>query len=308
MNRRCAAAALLLLRRQKLKNNHMYWVHLINQWWHEYQKFNTLYKDLRNTPDKFNTYYQMNTEQFDYILSQIEHLIYKLRTNFCTTVCPEEKLAIGIRYVNKILYLKIDNIVMVLSSFATASMTFQRKDLSFKMIKMKNRWQQAIPGWAGWKHCLKLKKMHAFWLAGLTKTVSKSFLPIYIVLLCRYLAMGDAITTIKYKFWIGMSTAWEIILDVCTSIWKVLSPIHIPEDEWRRIAAEFEEQWTFLNCIGAIDGKHVMIQCLFNSGSLFYNYKSFFSIVLLAVTSADYRFAMVDIGAYGSSNDTGGCI
>ena len=48
-----------------------------------------------------------------------------------------------------------------------------------------------------------------------------------------------------------------------------------------------------------------MIQCTFNSGSLFYNYKSYFSIVLLAVASADYRFVMVDIGAYGSSNDGG---
>ena len=43
----------------------------------------------------------------------------------------------------------------------------------------------------------------------------------------------------------------------------------------------------------------------FNSGSLFYNYESYFSIVLLAVASADYRFVMVDVGAYGSSNDSG---
>ena len=61
----------------------------------------------------------------------------------------------------------------------------------------------------------------------------------------------------------------------------------------------------FPNCIGAIDGKNIMIQCLSNSGSLFFNYKSYFSIVLLAVALADYRFVMVDIGAYGSSNDSG---
>ena len=46
-----------------------------------------------------------------------------------------------------------------------------------------------------------------------------------------------------------------------------------------------------------------MIQCPFNSGSLFY--KLYFSIVYPAVPSADYRFVMVDVGAYGSSNDSG---
>ena len=77
------------------------------------------------------------------------------------------------------------------------------------------------------------------------------------------------------------------------------------EDKWKSIADEFYERWNFCSCIGAIDGKHVMIQCPFKSGSLFYNYKSYFSIVLLAVASADYRFVMVDVGAYGSSNDSG---
>ena len=111
----------------------------------------------------------------------------------------------------------------------------------------------------------------------------------------RYLATGDAITTIAYNFWMGVSTARQIILDVCTAI----------GDKWRSTADEFYERWNFPKCIGAINGKHVMIQCPINSGSSFYNYKSYFSIVLLAVASADYRFVMVDIGAHGSSNDSG---
>ena len=106
----------------------------------------------------------------------------------------------------------------------------------------------------------------------------------------------------------GVSTARKIILDVCTAIWDVLAPIYMPvpsEDKWKSIADEFYERWNFPNCTGDIDGKHVMIQCPFNSGSLFYNYKSCFSVVLLAVASADYRFVMVDVGAYGSSNNSG---
>ena len=77
------------------------------------------------------------------------------------------------------------------------------------------------------------------------------------------------------------------------------------EVEWETIAEDFFVRWNFPNCTGAIDGKHVMIQCPVNSGSLFHNYKSYFSIILLAVASADYRFVMVDIGAYRSSNDSG---
>ena len=35
----------------------------------------------------------------------------------------------------------------------------------------------------------------------------------------RYLAAGDAITTIAYNFWTGVSAARKIILDVCTATW-----------------------------------------------------------------------------------------
>ena len=71
-------------------------------------------------------------------------------------------------------------------------------------------------------------------------------------------------TSIAYNFQMGVSTARQIILDVCTTICDVLAPIYMPvpsEDKWKSIADEFYERWNFPNCIGAIDGKHVMIQC-----------------------------------------------
>ncbi|XP_053395798.1 uncharacterized protein LOC123528006 [Mercenaria mercenaria] len=75
--------------------------------------------------------------------------------------------------------------------------------------------------------------------------------------------------------------------------------------EWQNVANQFEEKWQFPNCIGAMDGKHVAIKCPARSGSTYYNYKHFFSIILLAIVDADYNFVYVDVGCNGRSNDSG---
>ena len=70
-----------------------------------------------------------------------------------------------------------------------------------------------------------------------------------------------------------------------------------------QVANEFEEQWNFPNCIDAVDGKHVRMECPREAGSSFFNYKNFHSIVLMSVCDAKYCFTLVDVGGYGHDND-----
>jgi len=58
-------------------------------------------------------------------------------------------------------------------------------------------------------------------------------------------------------------------------------------------------------CIGAMDGKHVLMKKPGKSGSNFFNYKRTFSIQLLAMVDAQYRFIYVDVGCQGRIGDAG---
>ncbi|KAG5876837.1 hypothetical protein JTB14_014166 [Gonioctena quinquepunctata] len=55
--------------------------------------------------------------------------------------------------------------------------------------------------------------------------------------------------------------------------------------------------------MGSLDGKHIVIQTPTNSGSEFYNYKKYFSVVLMALVDAEYCFMFADCGCQGRLSD-----
>ena len=102
----------------------------------------------------------------------------------------------------------------------------------------------------------------------------------------RFLATGESLNSLKYQFRVHETTIGQFIVPVCEAIYKVLKPDYMKcpttKGEWESIIRETELRWQYPNCFAAADGKHIGIICPKQSGSEFFNYKGFFSVVLLA--------------------------
>ena len=128
-----------------------------------------------------------------------------------------------------------------------------------------------------------------------------------LVITLRYLAEGCSQQALSLGFRVGKSSVSKILKEVCEVLYTVLATHYLrpplTEEEWKQKSSEFLNLWNMPH-VGAIDGKHVATECPKNTGSLCHNYKGFFSQVLLAVCDAKYKFIFIDIGQYGSKNDS----
>lgn len=73
-------------------------------------------------------------------------------------------------------------------------------------------------------------------------------------------------------------------------------------EQWKAMAEQFEAKWQFPHTLGALDRKHVP-KCPENGGSLYYYYKGYHSIVLIALVGTDNKFRWVNVGAQGGFSD-----
>lgn len=81
-------------------------------------------------------------------------------------------------------------------------------------------------------------------------------------------------------------------------------PLPNTADAWQKIANGFQQNAIFPHCLGALDGKHIRVKKPASSGSMYFNYKNYFSVVLLAIIDAEYRFIYVNVGSFGKDCDS----
>jgi hypothetical protein len=137
-----------------------------------------------------------------------------------------------------------------------------------------------------------------------------------LLFISRYLANGNSFHLLHYEYLLGVTTIREIVWDTCEAVRECLRDTFMPqksEKDRLRTADEFYERTNFPNCLGAVDGKHIRMSKADDSGSLFFNYKNFFSTVLIALVGADCCFIsmlhyssnvhVITVGAYGAPSD-----
>ncbi|XP_072380701.1 uncharacterized protein [Diabrotica undecimpunctata] len=122
----------------------------------------------------------------------------------------------------------------------------------------------------------------------------------------RYLATGMSFRSLGLTFRMNDYTVGKCVSSVVDAIWNNFYERHLSvpdQKEFEQIAVEFNERWNFIHAIGCIDGKHIRIKCPKQSGTTYFNYKKYFSVVLQAVADYRCRFLFVDVGGYGKQHD-----
>ena len=86
-----------------------------------------------------------------------------------------------------------------------------------------------------------------------------------LTLTLRYSASVDDQQSLSFSYWFGRTTVSHIIKETLRAIWlaskdKYVGPPKFAND-WKNISKDFESTWHLSHCIGAIDGKHIAMQC-----------------------------------------------
>ena len=87
----------------------------------------------------------------------------------------------------------------------------------------------------------------------------------------RFLASGVSYRELMYAFRGSVSSILQIIPQVCNTLYDVLKDDYLSpptnEEQWKKLAKDFDLKWQFPHAVGAIDGKHINIRSPPNSAT-----------------------------------------
>ena len=91
----------------------------------------------------------------------------------------------------------------------------------------------------------------------------------------RYLGSDETQQSLSYSYCVGRTAFSYIVSETCIAIYEsskdpyLKSPFSV--NGWKCISERFEEVWNFPHVVGAIDGKHICIECPKLSGTFYRN-------------------------------------
>lgn len=68
-----------------------------------------------------------------------------------------------------------------------------------------------------------------------------------------------------YSYRLSKQIISSIISETCSALYSVLKEIVFPKFEepyWKNNSDVFWEKWNYPNCLGALDGKHIIIEVM----------------------------------------------
>jgi hypothetical protein len=117
---------------------------------------------------------------------------------------------------------------------------------------------------------------------------------------------GQQFRGIKFSVYEGKRSISGIIADTTPAIRTTLQLLFLPapnKSKWKHVAERYLDLWNLPNCIGSLDGKHICTKCFPKTVSLYFNYKGYFSVMLLSYADADALFTTVHVGDVGKNSD-----
>ena len=125
-----------------------------------------------------------------------------------------------------------------------------------------------------------------------------------------HLGRGDYYQTISGLTGHGIATVRNITQEVSnlivSNLWKKIVVFPKSEKEFLNSINVMENLWQFPTAFGGIDGCHIPLKCPHGSNEArkeYYNFKKFYSVVMMRIVGADYRFLWASAGLPGSVND-----